>query len=200
MFGGARSWASFCENSFVTPQTVQWYFEYFQRCTTEHTGQMNELQPQVRELVARAETLGRAMYRFDQVAAVASDALNAKTGGPDQRVSGWVVTDNDGLTAHFLGDAGTRELYRVRLATIESTHVSGPARALASAQKILFPRIAAPYNPVVLPASIIWGDRLVRVHAGRHDEARRDVVRRPLQNHSFKRWPDSFRSICLREI
>jgi len=131
----------------------------------------------VRKTLRDAEKLGQAIWRFDAATARASDALMDRL--PDERMFGWVVTDEgtddsaDGgaLDVHFLGKAGAdlEVLYRVRIdgegsppvveimdpPTALAAHVQGPATALRTARKARVPRVAAPYNDVVLPAELV---------------------------------------------
>lgn len=64
--------------------------------------------------VARAEKLGRELFRYDAAAALASDLLLTRLGAADPRVSGWVVVEEEGRpVAYFFGAQGDALLYRV---------------------------------------------------------------------------------------
>lgn len=119
--------------------------------------------------IADAEHLGDLIYRNDQAAWLATDAVpQLRT---DSRVKGWITTGhNDGIAVSFVGsasgDAPVRELYRVLLSAEGMLQgpvdVVDPPRALTSdeqaqfrarttAAESEFERCGDQYNSVVLP-------------------------------------------------
>lgn len=151
---------------------------------TEQSGQVEALEA--------SERLGRAIYRHDRAAAVATDALLA-TPEIDARINGWVTERRgDDIVVTFIGTGDGAEpaaFYRATVsgsgALAEPISVLEPTMALtpfeagamaarAAALSSGFEPCTASYNTVVLPADASSGDRwTVYLLPG---STRRDVV------------------------
>lgn len=116
---------------------------------------------------ARAERLGREVFRYDAAAAVASDLMLAKLGAPDKRVGGWVVAEESSRpVTYFFEATGDAVRYRVVLGNDAASstvseggtlppHVVPLVTAHRAAVTTPFPRARRPYNLVVLPRAML---------------------------------------------
>lgn len=127
-----------------------------------------ELPPEAEAAALRtAEATGRAMYRHDHAAAVATDAVLAHPSvRQDERVRGWLTQEQpDGQIVVTFIDATPAALYRV---AVSKDGVAGPVSALASPAALTdyeagavtarqaalaarFERCSDRYNTVALP-------------------------------------------------
>ncbi|WP_141454125.1 hypothetical protein [Pseudoxanthomonas sp. z9] len=115
-----------------------------------------------------ASTTGEALYRHDQAAWHATDALMALwKGTPDSRVAGWITQEAEGGVAVVFVDRTPEALYRV---TVSDAGVAGPVNALAAPEPLSayeagaaaaravaadarFEQCGKRYNTITLPAN-----------------------------------------------